>query len=48
MAGRDHVLPEDVQQVMPHVVAHRLRPAADSGEQDPAALVALLEAVPIP
>ncbi|WP_455198701.1 AAA family ATPase [Kaarinaea lacus] len=48
MSGRDHVLPEDVQQVMPHVVSHRLRPVADSGEQDPATLVALLESVPIP
>lgn len=48
MAGRDHVLPEDVQQVLPHVVVHRLKPVADSGEQDPATLVALLESVPIP
>jgi len=48
MGGRDHVLPEDVQTVLPHVVSHRLRPAADSGEQDPAALLSLLETVPIP
>lgn len=48
MAGRDHVLPEDIQSILPHVVAHRLRPVADSGEQDPAALVSLLESVPIP
>jgi MoxR-like ATPase len=48
MAGRDHVLPEDIQTVLPQVVSHRLRPVADSGEQDPAALVALLESVPIP
>ncbi|WP_455216869.1 AAA family ATPase [Kaarinaea lacus] len=48
MAGRDHVLPEDVQQVLPHVVSHRLKAVADSGEQDPATLVALLESVPIP
>lgn len=48
MAGRDHVLPEDVQQVLPNVVSHRLKPVADSGEQDTATLVALLESVPIP
>jgi MoxR-like ATPase len=48
MAERDHVLPEDVQTVLPHVVSHRLQPVADSGEQDPSALVSLLEAVPIP
>jgi MoxR-like ATPase len=48
MAGRDHVLPEDVQAVMPHVVVHRLKPVANSGEQDVSAMVALLETVPIP
>lgn len=48
MAGRNHVLPEDIQTILPHVVSHRLRPVADSGEQDPAALVSLLESVPIP
>jgi MoxR-like ATPase len=48
MAERDHVLPEDVQTVLPHVVSHRLQPVADSGEQDPAALVSVLESVPIP
>jgi MoxR-like ATPase len=48
MLDRDHVLPEDVQMVLPYVVSHRLQPVADSGEQDPAALVSLLESVPIP
>lgn len=37
--GRDHVLPEDLQQVMPAVVAHRLRDAADYGDQSGYALV---------
>jgi MoxR-like ATPase len=46
LAGRNHVLPEDVQAVLPHVVAHRLR-SADSGG-DSQALVDLLQAVPIP
>jgi len=48
MAERDHVLPEDVKIILPYVISHRLRPVADIGEQDPAALVSLLESVPIP
>ena len=48
MANRDHVLPEDVKTILPYVVSHRLRPVADSGEQNPATLVSLLESVPIP
>jgi MoxR-like ATPase len=30
MDGRDHVLPEDLQVVLPYVVAHRLRSAAEA------------------
>lgn len=37
--GRGHVLPEDIQQVMPSVAAHRLRDAADYGDQSGYALV---------
>ena len=37
--GRSHVLPEDIQQVMPAVAAHRLRDAADYGDQSGYALV---------
>lgn len=37
--GRNHVLPEDIQQVMPSVAAHRLRDAADYGDQSGYALV---------
>jgi MoxR-like ATPase len=48
LAGRDHILPEDLQAILPHVVTHRLRPALDGGEQTLAALITLLEAVPIP
>jgi MoxR-like ATPase len=29
MEGRNHVLPEDVQTVLPVVVAHRLNPAGE-------------------
>jgi MoxR-like ATPase len=45
--GRDHVLPEDVQAVLPAVAAHRL-PAA--GEQRSADEIArtLIESVPLP
>ena len=45
--GRDKVIPEDVQAVLPGVAAHRLRPAHDSARRiDVGAL--LLAAVPIP
>lgn len=47
--GRNHVLPDDIQAVLPAVAVHRLRPAAGS-ETDDAALTteALIAAVPIP
>ncbi|MBR9912063.1 MAG: MoxR family ATPase [Gammaproteobacteria bacterium] len=37
--GRGHVLPDDIQAVMPAVVAHRLRSAADMGDGSGYALV---------
>ena len=47
--GRDHVLPEDVQAVLPGVVAHRLKPADESSRADAEAIAAtLIEAVPLP
>jgi MoxR-like ATPase len=46
LAGRDHVLPEDVQTVLPGVIGHRLRPADDRPMTDTARR--LIEAVPIP
>jgi MoxR-like ATPase len=48
--GRNHVLPEDVQAVLPGVASHRLHPARDSTERLSAADVAaqLIKAVPIP
>ncbi|OHC70129.1 MAG: AAA family ATPase [Rhodocyclales bacterium GWA2_65_20] len=48
--GRDHVLPEDIQAVLPSVAIHRLRPSFDSTARMNAADVAarLIEAVPIP
>ncbi len=48
MAGRDHVLPEDIQAVLPHVVGHRVHGLNDSpsgGVQD---LVTQLCEVSIP
>jgi MoxR-like ATPase len=45
--GRDKVIPEDVQAVLPGVAGHRLRPANDAARRlDSIAL--LLSAVPIP
>jgi MoxR-like ATPase len=47
--GRKHVLPEDVQAVLPGVIAHRLRPVDDVARNDPEAVAAaLIEAVALP
>jgi MoxR-like ATPase len=47
--GRDHVLPEDVQGVLPGVIAHRLRPIDDTAHTDVESVAAaLIEAVPLP
>ncbi len=43
--GRDHVLPEDVQTLFPHVAAHRLHLAADRRPIPPAALARLRQSV---
>ena len=49
LEGRDHVLPEDIQTVLPAVVGHRLHPADASRADTPAELAeALLQAVAIP
>jgi MoxR-like ATPase len=45
--GRDHVLPEDVQILFPHVAAHRLHLAGDGRPAPPATLVRLLQAVAV-
>jgi MoxR-like ATPase len=45
--GRDKVIPEDVQAVLPGVAGHRLRPAHDAARRIDAAAL-LLSAVPIP
>jgi len=45
--GRDKVIPEDVQAVVPGVAGHRLRPAHDATRRIDLG-AALLAAVPIP
>ena len=48
MAGRDHLLPDDIQIVLPSVVNHRLRSATDSETGASENLSRLLLDVPIP
>lgn len=46
--GRNHVLPEDVQAVLPAVAGHRLQGRGDASGQAPEALAQKLLEVPIP
>ncbi|WP_462322494.1 AAA family ATPase [Halochromatium sp.] len=47
--GRNYVVPDDVQQVLPAVVPHRLAQDTEhSGRTDPAVATQILDAVPIP
>ena len=48
LAGRDMVLPDDVQDVLPAVARHRLRTTQGSGLARPEDIAALLRSVPIP
>ena len=48
IAGRDHLLPDDIQMVLPSVVNHRLRSAADSETGAAENLSRLLLEIPIP
>ena len=48
LQGRDHVLPEDVQAVLPHVARHRLQPAAGEGWRSVEALMEKFREVGIP
>jgi MoxR-like ATPase len=45
--GRDHVLPEDVQRVFPHLAGHRLRLASDGHMPGPDDLARLLQSVAV-
>ena len=51
LEGRDHVVPDDVKLLAPHILPHRLilRPDAEIGGQDAAAVVAdVLDGLPAP
>ena len=48
MEGRDHVLPEDIQAVLPHVATHRLRLSKDASEIRSDSIAEQLLAIPIP
>jgi MoxR-like ATPase len=48
LAGRDHVIPEDVQAVLPAVAGHRLRPTGDAPQTANELTRRLIEAVPLP
>jgi MoxR-like ATPase len=48
LEGRDHVMPEDVQVVLPHVAAHRLHPAGEQTARSAEAIVKPFSEVPIP
>lgn len=48
LEGRDHVMPEDVQTVLPHVAAHRLQPADEKRVHNAEAMVQPFSEVAIP
>ena len=45
--GRDFVAPDDVQAVLPQVIAHRLQPVPSAGRGAVAQVQAMMEAVPL-
>jgi MoxR-like ATPase len=48
LAGRDFALPEDLQQVLPWVVGHRLSAQGGSRYFTPDQLLSILSQVPVP
>ncbi len=49
LEGRSHVLPEDIQEILPATVCHRLHSTSDTGVDEGESLAQhLLESVPIP
>ena len=48
LVGRDHVLPEDVQHVLPHLAGHRLRRADTLAGMAADELIAAFQTVPVP
>ena len=48
MQGRGHVLPEDIQAVLPSIIGHRLHPVAETGSTSSAIAENLIRQVPVP
>jgi len=48
LSGRDYALPEDLQQILPWVVGHRLRSSENLSTFSPEKVTALFKEVPIP
>jgi MoxR-like ATPase len=48
LSGRDYVAPDDVQQILPQTVAHRLVPVGDAGRGPVEQVRAMVESVPLP
>lgn len=48
LQGRDHVVPEDLQLLLPQAIAHRLVPVAGAGRGRREQVRAMIEAVPLP
>jgi MoxR-like ATPase len=46
--GRDHTLPEDLQQMLPWVAGHRLRSSTDLAEFSKDRLMDIFKKVPVP
>ena len=46
--GRDYVAPDDIQDILPQTVAHRLVPVGEAGRGAVEQVRAMLEAVPLP
>lgn len=48
LQGRDYVAPDDIADILPQTVAHRLVPVADAGRGSAEQVRAMLDAVPLP
>ena len=48
LAGRSYVAPDDVQDILPQTVAHRMIPVSDAGRGAVEQVRAMLDAVPLP
>ena len=48
LGERDYVAPDDVQDVLPQTIAHRLVPVAGAGRGRVEQVRAMIEAVPLP